>query len=156
MPPQNMPTWPTDGPSPGERVLVLEQYWLTLILEGCKTVEVRGTRCQPGGAWLGSGGIVQAFVRFGEPRRIWSLDEFQQEIQAHRVSRGDLPYKTTWLWPILEVRAVQPGVRYDNSPGPVVWRRFGRPVCVRSQQPPRKRPAALDAAAAEPRGEIDR
>ena len=49
-------------PQTGDRVLLLKENWLALILAGSKSMEVRGTKTSPGGTWLASGSFIRAWA----------------------------------------------------------------------------------------------
>ena len=126
--PQQIPASDAAGPATGDRVLLLTQHWLDLILDGAKSVEVRGRPVRPGAAWLACGARVQGLVTFGIPRKVTSLQDFQQQESQHCVTATCLPYRNTWLWPITSVRCLPEVVLRDARPGPTTWDTFAASV----------------------------
>ena len=92
-------------PSDGDRILLLRQPWLDLLLSGQKTVEVRGARLADGGTWLvdWGRGACHAWASLENSRRV-TLEEFRAEVARRRVDGAVLPYARTWLTDVLHVR----------------------------------------------------
>ena len=55
------------GPKPrvGERILVLREEWLEHILDGSKSLEIRGLRLRAGDIWLGCRSVIYGKARLG-------------------------------------------------------------------------------------------
>ena len=141
---QQIPLGADVPPRPGDRVLLLEQYWLNKLLDGSKTLEVRGTPTAAGGAWLSAQGRIQAWACIGDAVRAHTFDEFASEVGRHGVHTNDLPYQRTWFWPITSLHALAEPVVHSREPGPVTWRRFAAPRPTSEAPVPRclKRPAS--------------
>ena len=118
-------------PRPGDRVLILEQYWLNKLADGSKTLEVREKPAAAGGTWLSAQGRIQAWARIGHAVRADAFGDFASEVGRHCIHTNDLPYERTWFWPITDLRVFAETVAHSREPGPVTWRRFAapRPTC---------------------------
>ena len=124
MPSQQLPLLDAPWPAPGDRVRLLKKRWLDMIVSGEKVVEVRGQRLKLGPAWLACGPYVYAIVEFDAAQQAPDLATFQQRWPEHRLVAAQLPYATTWLWPILSVRSLPRPVARKTRPGPVTWDKF--------------------------------
>ena len=90
---------------PGDRILVLKEPWLRLLLSGEKTLEIRGSRLKGGRYFLGSKSIAWGVAIFGDPVEL-DLAEFQARKREHLVEADKLPYKRTFGMPVLTIRAL--------------------------------------------------
>ena len=63
---QQKPSRQQAVPQANDRILLLTEHRLRQILSGEKIAEVRRGRTSSGGAWLGCGGLIYAWVEFGE------------------------------------------------------------------------------------------
>ena len=84
-----------DGSAPavGDRVLVMRQPWLDLVLSGEKTLQLRPTRHALGRVWLGMGGKVYGGVTIAGSR-VLSEAEFHEFANQHLWPRdAALPYE---------------------------------------------------------------
>ena len=95
-------------PSPGDRILIFKQGWLSLIMSGQKTLEIRGSALRPGRYYLGCKGQIYGVAEFGEPVRIATLSEWVALKGKHLVDTVTLPYKRTHASPLLRVTALRP------------------------------------------------
>ena len=135
MPPaQQCPAAPSAAPVAGDRILLFQMPWLLHILDGEKTCEVRGASLRPGGTWLGSGGRLYAWAELGLSDRVDTVEDFQARLAEHCVVADTLPYRRTFLTPLLRVQLLDPPIPYVSRPGPVTWARFQAPA-----PPPRPR-----------------
>ena len=71
-----------------DRILILRQPWLRLILAGEKTLEVRGRPFAPGMYWLGYKSNIYGVVRLGTSIRIETAEAWNECYAEHLV---DLP-----------------------------------------------------------------
>ena len=53
------------GPQPADRILILKQPWLDLILQGTKTLEIRSRPLSAGSYWLGHKKVAGFSALFG-------------------------------------------------------------------------------------------
>ena len=74
-------------PRVGDRVLVLKEAWLRMILDECKTMEVRGARLREGDCWLGHRGVIKGRACIGPAVPIRSLEEWAS-LRANISSRA--------------------------------------------------------------------
>ena len=118
-----------DGKVPvGASILIIQRPWIDLILDGHKTLEIRGKPCNKSNeriylALSGGGGVVIGSVTFAKCHGPLSRAEWAARGEQHRVA-GDsvLPYGgSTYAWELVKpVRFKQPVV-YKHKPGVVVW-----------------------------------
>ncbi len=105
------------NPNPGDRILILKEPWLSMVIQGRKTMEIRS---QPlsGKFFLGFQKRIFGVMTMGSPQHIPDSQAFRRLHQQHRV-RGSLPYKKTFGLPILEVRAIKPPIAFKHARGAV-------------------------------------
>ena len=89
---QQKPSRQQAVPQANDRILLLTEHWLRQILSGEKIAEVRRGRTSSGGAWLGCGGLIYAWVEFGEVQHLPDLLAIRSMEFAHGVVARDLPY----------------------------------------------------------------
>ena len=92
-------------PAAGDKILVLKERWLRLLLSGEKTLEIRGAPFKGGRYFLGCKSIVWGVATFGDPVEL-GLEEFRARQHQHLVEADNLPYKKTFGMPVLTVRAL--------------------------------------------------
>ena len=104
---------------------------LTLILEGRKTLEIRGRACKkPVGeriylARSGGGGVVLGSVEFAGCLGPLSRDEYAARRSEHCVAGAGLPYgESTYAWSVRLPRLFARPVAYSHRQGCVVWARM--------------------------------
>ena len=114
--PRNLPRMA--GPLPGDRILVLRPHWLNLILEGEKTLEIRGRNLSAGKYWLGTRGMIHGLAILEPAILINTLQAWQDLRHRHCVDSNELPYKTTYGLPIGQCRRVMP-TPYEHPRGAV-------------------------------------
>ena len=143
-------------PAVGDRVLVMRQPWLDLVLSGEKTLELRATRHALGRVWVGMGGKVYGGVTIAGSR-VLSEAEFYELADQHLWPRdAALPYEAR-LRAGLDCAAAPGGA--DPVLAPARRRRGqrlpedgrGRPASTayrrRQEEAPRERAAARTVAA---------
>ena len=114
------------GPEVGQRVMVLGQPWLELILSGLKTMEVRGSKCQLGMVWLGYAGLIHGRVVISSAA-VLDEDEFRAALPLHRWPEDKpLPYKRCWGLMLAELVVLPEPVPYWRPGGAVGWNIFRR------------------------------
>ena len=82
----------------GDRILIVRQPWLDLILSGEKTLEIRESRMKPGAYFLGCRGHVFGKISIGAAMPL-DADGWMERRMEHRVP-GPMPYKRTYGLPI--------------------------------------------------------
>ena len=108
-------------PQPGDRILVLKEHWLNLIIKTGstrKTMEIRGRALKGGVYWLGHKGFIRGKASLGDPVFIADVQTWAGLRERHRVMSDALPYRKTWGSPVLKARPVEP-VRYIHPRGAV-------------------------------------
>ena len=123
--PLNMAQLDAETPARGDRILVFKKHWLTMILDGAKTLEIRGAPFKSGTYWLGCQRVVEAKARFGQPFPIRTEDHWRSLRDQHQVQGPSLPYKKTYGLPVLAVERIC-GVKYKHKRGAVGIVRFER------------------------------
>ena len=106
-------------PRAGDKILILKQPWLNLILSGQKKIEVRGAPFRAGKYFLGHKRIVYGQVEIGEPRAISTMGDSKALELLHLVSLPALPYKRTFGLPILSVKKMSKRLPYVHPKGAV-------------------------------------
>ena len=87
-----------------DRILILRQPWLRLILAGEKTLEVRGRPFASGMYWLGYKSNIYGVVRLGTAIRIETVEAWNECYGEHLVDLPMPPYEKTYVLPILNAR----------------------------------------------------
>ena len=72
-------------PREGDKILVVKQPWLDLILTGLKTMEIRGKALRSGRYWIGYRGIVYGRVSLDTAVRVQDKRHWQALKSLHRV-----------------------------------------------------------------------
>ena len=114
-----------EAPKPNDRILLLRQPWLGLILAGEKTLEIRGRALSPGKYWLGHQKLIYGFAMLGEAIPIRSNIAWRALVHKHRVDMPKLPYKKTWGLPVLRAQTTR-RVPYVHPKGAVVVVKYRR------------------------------
>ena len=119
------------GPAPltGDRILVLKNEWLAMILDGDKTLEIRGARLRQGDCWLGCKGAVYGKACIGEAMQIRTLPEWDALRPEHCVPSPELPYRRTWGLPLRNVSRLARQAPYEHRRGAIGIALF-RPALV--------------------------
>ena len=94
-------------PVRGDRILVLKQSLLALILQGVKTHEVRPGNYRGGKWYLGSKGMIYAQCQLGHAVRVESLRQWLRLQKFHRHSSRTMPYDKTYVMPILSLHEIR-------------------------------------------------
>ena len=95
-------------PVDGDRILIVRPYWMSLIIAGEKTMEIRSTAFRAGKYYLGHNKRILAVAYLGKPVRIASTEQWIELQSRHRVRSTALPYKKTFGLPTLCVQQVRP------------------------------------------------
>ena len=111
----------------GERILVLRREWLQQILDGRKTLEIRGARLREGDVWLGSRCAVFGKARLGSAVPICTEQEWAALRPQHLVAGAALPYKTTWGLPLQSVMRLRDDVPFLHHRGAIGIVKFEPP-----------------------------
>ena len=106
-------------PCVGERILILRAQWLHRILDGTKTLEIRGQRLHEGDVWLGSQQRISGKARLGPAFRISTTKDWAASRPLHLVADPVSPYKTTWGLPLQSVTRLRDAVPFLHLPGAI-------------------------------------
>ena len=68
---------------------------------------MRGVGYKSGRYFLGCGSMIYAQAHLGHPVRVENLTHFRRHKDMHRMETEELPYKTTYLIPILSLRQIK-------------------------------------------------
>ena len=103
-------------PQRGDRILILKQPWLDMILSGQKTLEIR-SRALTGTFYIGYKRIIYAKVLFGTPTHIKTQSEWT-ELRPHHCVNGPMPYKKTYGLPINSIERTR-RIPFDHPRGAI-------------------------------------
>ncbi len=132
-------------PQDGDRILVFRPRWVNLLLDKDKDLEIRGRHLSSGPCWLGCRGTIYGHCFLGSPIVIDSIEAWRGLRHRHRVEVDELPYKTTYGFPVHQCRRVTL-TSYEHPRGAVGIVRF-RSASSRhkGQRPPSGGASALHA-----------
>jgi hypothetical protein len=63
----------------------------------------------------GPGGVIYAQAFLGHPFRVEGVRHFQRYKDFHKVAADEMPYKNTFLIPILNVRKIKVSFRHPRG-----------------------------------------
>ena len=106
-------------PRNGDRILVLKQNWLALVLAGDKTMEVRGKRLRAGRCLFGCKGTIYASATLDDAIEIPDAQQWDSLRHLHRVPEQALPYARTLGLPINDVERLNPPIPFHHHKGAV-------------------------------------
>jgi hypothetical protein len=108
--------------------LLIRTPWITKILAGTKTWEIRGMRTHKRGliALVESGtGTVVGVTEIAEVVGPLSATEYVRNAEraglSHATASRDLPYARTFAWVLQHSRRLVTPVHYQHPPGAVIW-----------------------------------
>ncbi|MBT8368607.1 MAG: ASCH domain-containing protein [Deltaproteobacteria bacterium] len=113
--------------------LLIQKEHLELILDGCKTWELRGKRTNIRGhiglIESGSGTVVGVceLVNCEGPFSVRELRENAAKL-CRKPREVVKPYKKTYAWVLADAKRVQPPVAYEHPRGAVIWVKLKEPV----------------------------
>ena len=88
-------------PENGAKILIFKEGPLQDILNGRKTLEVRGTNYKAGIYWLGCKGVIHGIARLGPGTLIESDKDWARLRDEHLMQSTSPPYARTYLFEIL-------------------------------------------------------
>ena len=106
-------------PRNGDRILLLKQNWLALVLAGDKTMEVRGKRLRAGECFFGWKGAIYASATLDDAIEIPDAQQWESLRHLHRVPGNVLPYARTFGLPINDVERLNPPIPFHHPKGAV-------------------------------------
>ena len=112
----------------GASILIIREPWIGLILDGHKTLEIRGTKCNKSEghhiylALSGGGGVIVGAVTFVACHGPLSRSEYTARAEEHCVAGDALPYgASTYAWEVRSPVRFSSPVAYHHKQGVVVW-----------------------------------
>ena len=114
-------------PAPGDKILVLKQRFIDLILREHKDLELRHQRLTPGRYYLASGRVVQGVADVGVAFEVEDDFWFRSLLHRHQLGTASKPYKKTWAHPLTGAQRMDPSVPYALVRGQQGTARF-RPM----------------------------
>ena len=139
------------APEENDRIMVLKEPWLSLILAGKKTMEIRSCRAQCGPVWLGRGGKVYGRVTITQAVKL-TKEQFRSYRGAHLwpSDQPPPPYKTLCGLSLAEPRPLPAPLPYWRPPkGPIGWNLFR--VSEKDQAPKKRRQASKPSTLKKPK-----
>ena len=114
-------------PQLGERVMILKDHWLRLILSGAKAMELRRRRAKTGWTWLGKGNIIHARARIVACQEL-TVETFETYPTQHQLEAAGPPYVRTFALWLEDVQLLEKATAIFKP-----WGTVGRAI-VRFQQ----------------------
>ena len=96
------------SPQPGDKILIVKQPWMDMVLLGQKKLEIRALPYSSGNYWLGRKSCIYGLARLGRAIPISTVTDWHALRPRHRVESQTLPYRKTFGLPILRAVAVAP------------------------------------------------
>ena len=115
-------------PAEGDRILVLQEKYLCLVLAGSKTLEIRNMRLKPQRFWLGNKGLVYGEASIVGGVEVRSDTEWQWLRTQHHWQCEKRPYKQTFAMRLSNVKRCRQPWRYTQPRGAIGIVRY-RAVC---------------------------
>lgn len=138
------------SPRVGQRIMVLRDPWLPLILEGKKTMEIRSKRAGLGPVWLGQGGKVYGKVNIIAATPM-TEQQFRDCMSEHLWPENmPMTYKTICGLSLAEPHALPKPVPYWRPRGAIGWNTFRRSET--DQPPPKKEEKGKKVSKSKHRG----
>ncbi|CAJ1457263.1 unnamed protein product [Effrenium voratum] len=106
------------GPSLRDPVLLFDLPWLQCILDGRKTLELRGFRVKNGPSgrvWLGVEDRIHAAARVDAAGPL-TLEEYLRQAPQHLHPSKTLPFKTTWGLMLTNVQKLSEPLWFHRPP----------------------------------------
>lgn len=111
-------------PRIGDRVMVVQDQWLELILDGKKTMEIRGCKYRAGFVWLSSKGCVYGSVTITSSIDLTAA-EFRARSTEHLWPENRAqPYKRLCGLLLVGARRLAAPVPYWRPPAAIGWNIF--------------------------------
>jgi hypothetical protein len=106
-------------PAPGDRILILRQPWLDLILSGAKTLEIRSRRLARQTYFLGCQRCIYGSALVSDAFVIHTARQWQALFPQHRWSVDQKPFRTTWAHKLSLVARAGAPVPYSHPRGAI-------------------------------------
>ncbi len=111
------------------RGLVVQEPWITRILDGRKTWEIRGGNCRIRGriGLIRSGsGLVVGTAEIVDSKGPLSDEEMRANVSKHRIPLEELDrirnrYKNIHAWVLANAKPLPKPLRYIHRKGAIIW-----------------------------------
>ena len=80
-------------PKQGDKIIMFEEKMMNMILDGTKTMEIRGGAIKQGTYWIGCKKNITGKCKLSRPIHITTNDLWKYLRTKHRWDIDDLPYK---------------------------------------------------------------
>jgi hypothetical protein len=103
--------------------LFIKEPWISLILDGSKTWEIRSCNTKIRGriALISSGtGEVKGYVDISDAFKI-SKEMFKSSFNMHRINSQNTIYKKPHVWVLTKPHKLEKGIPFQHKKGCVVW-----------------------------------
>ena len=114
---------PSHMPEIGDRIMVVKEAWLSLILSGTKTMEVRGKPAGTGHTWIAYDGLVYASAEIAECILL-SKDDFEKTRGQHRHIGKAPPFETLYGLVLRNIEELATPVLHYRQPASCNWASF--------------------------------
>ena len=114
------------GPQPADRILILKQPWLDLILQGTKTLEIRSQPLSAGRYWLGHKKMIFGAAQLGQAIPVLSAEQWaslrpQHRCNVHATLQDDLRTSSTECSGHESARTLSTSARRDRNCEVPTW-----------------------------------
>ena len=115
---------PAAAPQVNDRIMVVREPWLDLILSNTKTMEIRGCKARPGLVWVATKGLI-----YGQVQITKTIDMSPEEFAARRAEhhwpedRG-LPYERLCGLLLANASRLPEPIGYWRPPAAIGWNVF--------------------------------
>lgn len=106
-------------PAPGDRILILKQPWLDLILSGLKTLEIRSRRLARQTYFLGCRRYIYGSAVVSDAFVIDTPMQWRALLPQHRWDVAQQPFRMTWAHKLSRVARAQAPVPYMHPRGAI-------------------------------------
>ena len=111
------------SPKIGDRIMVLKEAWLALVLHKIKTMEVRGAPAEPGPVWLACDGSIYGSANITSCTPL-SAEEFQAARRQHRHFGDELPFANTFGLCLDDIQQLPNPMKHYRPPTQAPWATF--------------------------------
>ena len=125
-----------DVPANGDRIMILTARWLSMILDGQKTVEIRGQPVRPGIVWFGHKQLLHGSAYITHSEKL-SLTSFRQMQHQHGQSTHVLPYKRTHALHMADIKRLRNPQPFFHPRGAIGWVKYRNRHQAGAPQTPR-------------------
>ena len=122
---------PDPTPEIGDRIMVIKEAWLALILSGTKTMEIRSRPAATGHTWIAYDGLVYASAEISRCVEL-SEEDFEGTRGQHWHIGKAPPYETLYGLLLENVVKLRSPVPHYRKPAHCKW------TCYKTQQEDRK------------------